>query len=483
MLHSGVSSDQTTYSAPSISSSSDEEPTAPAFTLGFSAAEPGRVGEVAWLEQAQQVLGRSGTLTFCRQRPSGDDPTGLPTDKAISREQLQIRRSAAHRVSVERVGRLGLKVNGLPTDHADLRPGDVLEIGDRLVLYFHMRPRQLPASGSLHAFGQPDQVGLVGESQAAWALRSRVAFVAERVPHALVRGPSGTGKELVARGLHQLSARQDGPWVSRSAATIPESLADAELFGNCRNYPNPGMPDRPGLIGEANGGTLFLDEFGELPIELQARLLRVLDAGEYTRLGEARARKASLRLVAATNRELSALKQDVLARLPLRITTPPLTERREDIGLLVRHLLRGMVRADPNMAYQLFDEGNVDGAPRVTSRLIATLIAHPYQTHIRELNMLLWEAISAADGGPLDLFPGYAELLDAPTEAVVGHVDPSALDPETIQASLDRNAGNQELTRKELGLSSRWVLSRLIRKHNLRVRGRRRGKDEPDAED
>src|SRR6185369_7117992 len=116
---------------------------------------------------------------------------------------------------------------------------------------------------------------------------------------------------------------------------------DAELFGNVKNYPNPGTPEREGLIGEADGSTLFLDEIGELPVHMQAHLLRVLDrGGEYQRLGDSRAQRADLRVVAATNRPLDALKHDFLARLTLRLEIPSLDERRDDIPLLARHLLR-----------------------------------------------------------------------------------------------------------------------------------------------
>src|SRR5262249_46773968 len=145
-----------------------------------------------------------------------------------------------------------------------------------------------------------------------------LGMIAPRSGHVIVFGTSGTGKELVAAALHGLSGRS-GAFVARNSVTLPEALVDAELFGNLKGYPNPGMPDRAGLVGAAHGGSLFLDEFGELPLSAQAHLLRVLDAGEYQRLGETGVRRADFRLLAATNRAESAFRQDVLARFDFRL--------------------------------------------------------------------------------------------------------------------------------------------------------------------
>ncbi len=139
-----------------------------------------------------------------------------------------------------------------------------------------------------------------------WQMRERIAFAANAGKHVLLHGESGTGKELAARALHALSSRAGKPFVSRNAATLPSGLIDAELFGSARNYPNAGMPERAGLVGQADGGTLFLDEIAEIPAEQQAHLLRVLDAdGEYQRLGEATTRRSDLVLVGATNRDVT----------------------------------------------------------------------------------------------------------------------------------------------------------------------------------
>jgi two-component system nitrogen regulation response regulator GlnG/two-component system response regulator HydG len=161
---------------------------------------------------------------------------------------------------------------------------------------------------------------MIGESPAAWDLREQLAAGAVQGAHVLLLGESGAGKELAARALHALSARSAGPFVARNAATIPDSLVDAELFGTAKNYPNSGSPERVGLVGEADGGHLMLDEIGELSDVHQAHLLRLLDrGGEYHRLGESHTRLSDLRLIAATNRYPASLKHDLLARFALHL--------------------------------------------------------------------------------------------------------------------------------------------------------------------
>ncbi|MCB9699842.1 MAG: sigma 54-interacting transcriptional regulator [Alphaproteobacteria bacterium] len=443
-------------------------------------SEPARVGEVALLGDAgDAVLGRHGTLDWVQQRPGATRRRGSLTDPQLSRQQVRLVGDRG-RWTFDNLGKLPLFLNGHPVAKGPLEPGDVLQIADRVLLYVTQRPPELPGEvGARHRFGEADAQGVVGESLAAWSLRERLAFLARRDQHVLVLGESGTGKELVARALHALSGRSGRALVSRNAATIPESLADAELFGNLAGYPNPGMPARPGLVGEADGGVLFLDEFGELPLEQQARLLRVMDAGEYTRLGDARPRTSDLRLVAATNRDPESLKHDVLARFPLRVQVPPLHQRREDIPLIALHTLRAIASDDAEIAQRYFD-GGATGTPRVSMELMRRLVVHPYHTHVRELASMLWQAITSSVGDRLEVPPeGFLVTTPAPDRASQaagtapsGPIDPLSLDPEVVQQALDRHHGRQDPVWRELGLASRHVLARFVKKHGLRVRGR-----------
>jgi two-component system nitrogen regulation response regulator GlnG/two-component system response regulator HydG len=356
--------------------------------------------------------------------------------------------------------------NGVAISQADFHAGDTLQLGKQL-LFIVVRRTAVVRSECPHypdfAFGEADPHGIVGESPAAWRLRGQIAFFAPQEGHLLILGPSGAGKELVAQAVHSLSQRGQRRMVARNAATLPETLIDAELFGNCKNYPNPGMADRPGIIGEASGSSLFLDEIAELSQASQAHLLRVLDRGEYQRLGEPTCRRADLRFIAATNRDSSLLKPDLLARFRLRIVVAGLDMRMEDVPLLVRHLLRS---------------GNKNGRePSLPLPAMCALLERRYQFNVRELESVVRKQIAPPD---LRLneeshFHSREERPDtrriAESDAwhdAEGDVD---LTPAKIQRCLDANNGVLVLTWRALGLSNRFALLRL-KKYQLEVRRR-----------
>jgi len=456
----------------------------PALVIVWSAESARRVGEVAIVRGSEPLLLGRGVdrpddpaprLTWMRQRPGRSIDTEPLADRRLSRRQLQIT-ARGKGVDVELLGRGSLEKNGVEAGNAvSAEPGDVLGVGGVLSLLVTSRPPVLPAARSLtgrpHRFGAADGDGLVGESAAAWAFRDRVAFVAGRQRHVLITGASGTGKELAARAIHRGSPRSSKAFVARNAATVPEGLFDAELFGNARNYPNPGTPARTGLVGEADGGTLFLDEIGELPDALQAHLLRVLDGdGEYQRLGEDRRRSSDLRLVAATNRDPESLKHDFLARLPLRLTTPSLADRPEDVPLLLRSLARALADEDPELAARYLE----DGEPRLDRALVERLVRHPWTTHVRELDTLLWLSIGSSPDDVLELTPDVAAALGAESPDAAS-VDPRALTRDDIVAALERCGGVQERAWRDLGLRSRFALARLVKKHGIDLAATRGG--------
>ncbi len=399
---------------------------AAALVLLWSRDEPARAGELLFVQDGApaSTFGRGSSrgpraLGLVRQRPGGARETGPLTCPRISREQLALAVQPTGAIEVTNLGRCPLVARGREVTRAELLPGDVVELRNELVFLCVRRPLALaPAglTGREHTFGEPDAFGLVGESPALWDLRAAAGALARRPVHVLVLGPSGSGKELVAHAIHAQSPRAGRPFVARNAATIPESLVDAELFGHARGFPNAGTPERPGLVGEADGGTLFLDEVAELPPASQAHLLRVLDGGEYHRLGEPRARRADLRLVAATNRPEEALKHDVLARFKGRLVVPGLDARREDIPLLAVHLLRRQAASDPTLLARFFPGSDPLAAPRISPDLMTALVLHPYRANVRELDTLLLCASIESRGKYLELTPGAVRLL-APAPA------------------------------------------------------------------
>jgi two-component system, NtrC family, response regulator HydG len=438
---------------------------------------PERAGEILRIPAragVRWVLGRGHgseadvtRLLPVRMRPTGTEPARPFEDRSLSREQLVIE-ARDDTLEIENRGRCPLLLRGAEVTRCTVAQGDVLELRGRLVLVCVRRPRELPPlrdypldrAGS---FGAPDADGIVGESPAAWRLRDQVAFVARRSAHVLVSGESGVGKELVARAVTAISSRALRPLVSRNAATVPAGLVDAELFGNTRSYPNPGMAERPGLIGEADGGTLFLDEIGELPPDLQAHLLRVLDEhGEYQRLGEATVRRSDFRLIAATNRPPEQLKLDFLARLVLRIDVPPLRERVEDVPLVAAHLLASMAADDPEVAARFFDPAS--RSARIEPRLVIAIVGHDHRANVRELEAILWRSLTTSPGDALALTAEVQGMLGSTLAPAARTSPPTA---EELREAIRRHGGVKERVWRELGLASRYALRRLLKKHGI----------------
>src|SRR5690606_19698099 len=247
-------------------------------------------------------------LQFFEHRPGGMLAMADITSTRVSRRQLKLTPLEGGQLHVENLGKRSLWVNGSEVREATMSDGATLMLENTALFSVAARPPRLPLpvyyTDESFRFGGVDPQGMVGEHPSIWSLRDRLAAVATMDGHVLLLGETGSGKELAAQALHQLSPRRAGPLVARNAATIPETLLDAELFGNAKHYPHPNAAARAGLIGAAHGGHLLLDEIGELPESHQAHLLRVLDGGGcYQRLGESTERVSDFRLIAATNRD------------------------------------------------------------------------------------------------------------------------------------------------------------------------------------
>jgi len=246
--------------------------------------------------------------------------------------------------------------------------------------------------------GRPrDAHGIVGRSQALLAALREVRLVAATDATVLVTGESGTGKELIARAIHESSGRCERALVKVNCAAMPASLMESELFGHERGAFTGATARREGRFALADGGTIFLDEIGELPLELQAKLLRVLQEGEFEPLGSSRTRKVDVRVVAATNRDLQAevrtgrFREDLYYRLsvfPLRV--PALRERLDDIPLLVEAFLQRLAKR----LGRSFDPPGDES--------LRCLRAHAWPGNVRELQNVVERAAISAGGSRLD---------------------------------------------------------------------------------
>ncbi len=276
--------------------------------------------------------------------------------------------------------------------------------------------------------------------------------VAPRDIAVLVTGESGTGKELVARRLHARSPRSRGPFVAVNAAALPETLAESELFGAEKGAFTGADQARAGRFEEANGGTLFLDEVGELPAALQAKLLRVLEERVVRRLGGAREVPVDVRLVAATNRDLSrdsesgAFRQDLFFRLAVVVVNiPPLRERTVDIPLLATHLA-GRLAARHRVP-----------VPALTDEALSALSAHAWPGNVRELRNVLERAVVVRGGEPIRAI----DLALAGPSSAVSPLDRGHREREALLAALRRTGGRREEAARLLGISVRTLYYRL----------------------
>ncbi len=245
---------------------------------------------------------------------------------------------------------------------------------------------------AVRAFGE-----IIGQSRAWRQVTKQIEMVAPTDVTVLVLGETGTGKELIARELHRRSRRKDKPLVRVNCASIPKELYESEFFGHARGAFTGAVKDRVGRFEAAAGGTLFLDEIGEIPLELQSKLLRVLQEKCYERVGEERTRRADVRIVAATNRDVKKevaagrFREDLYYRLnvfPLKVAA--LRERKEDIPPLATHFVEISVKelGCPR--------------PRLTPAGIETLQAYDWPGNIRELRNVIERAAIFAQGGALD---------------------------------------------------------------------------------
>jgi two-component system response regulator PilR (NtrC family) len=318
---------------------------------------------------------------------------------------------------------------------------------------------------------------LVGDSPGMRTVRDRVQRVARSMAPVLVLGESGTGKELAAKALHACSHRADGPFVAVNCGAIPESLIEAEFFGVRKGAYTGATHDRPGYFQAASGGTLFLDEIGDLPLPMQAKLLRAIQERQVRALGSTQEETTDVRIVSATHHDLAKavregrFRQDLFYRLNvIELRLPPLRERREDLRALAQGLLE-----------RLAQRNGEPQAPSLAADALQCLHRYAFPGNVRELENILERAMALYPGDVLSaeaiLLPQDQPDSAAETGSDFAHTRPSELagtdafvregpSRQQLEEWLHRNRWNQSRTARQLG----WTLAKLrywMQRHGL----------------
>jgi two-component system response regulator AtoC len=311
---------------------------------------------------------------------------------------------------------------------------------------------------------------ILGSAPGIQRVMETIASVADTDANVLIIGESGTGKELIANALHERSARRDGPWIKINCAALPKDLIESELFGHTRGSFTGATTEKVGLLEEAHKGSLLLDEITEMPVDLQAKLLRVLEDRVVRRLGGAKSIPVDFRLVSSTNRspeqavKEGQLRQDLYFRInTVTIAVPPLRERREDLPMLVRAFLE---------RYRAKHQRAIDG---IEPEAYRRLLSYPWPGNVRELQHALERAVLVARGRevtlgdlPESLQHGGSEGglggAIAPSEVPAGSLE--EIERASILKALDATRWNKQAAAALLGLRRPTLYSKM-RKHNI----------------
>ncbi|MFO0756841.1 MAG: sigma 54-interacting transcriptional regulator [Byssovorax sp.] len=417
-------------------------------TLRFQVVSGPDQGKVADLPGVQSTIG------------TGKECDLVLTDPTVSRVHLTARIEGESIRIIDAGSRNGTRIDDLSIRDAYARPDSTVRIGDTsLRLQMTGDVIELPLS-TRDRFG-----ALIGKSDAIRRVFALLERIAPGEATVLIEGETGTGKELVAEAIHDESARGAGPFIVFDCSAVSATLIESELFGHLRGAFTGAISDRAGAFEAAHGGTLFLDEVGELPLDLQPKLLRVLERREVRRLGANVARKVDVRVVAATNRSLAReveggrFREDLYYRLAvIPVSLPPLRERQGDIPLLVRHFEAEL--------------GGARGA-RLGDEQVSALAARTWPGNVRELRNAVARAVSlgsvGAAGGPAapPSSPAAPAIdLDEPLLSGRERVA-EAYEKAYVELALQRTGGNVSRA-AELCKVNRKHIQRAIRRFGLR---------------
>ncbi len=368
------------------------------------------------------------------------------SDRTISRLHCELARDG-QQVRVRDLGsKNGVWLAGCRIEAAILAPGAHVHVGGtELEVGLDRRRTQQPR------WTGPDEFGaLIGASRAMHGLFATLERIAPASLHVLVHGESGTGKELVARALHAASPRCEGPFVVVDGAAMSRSLSDSELFGHVRGAFTDARQDHVGAFERAHAGMVFLDEIGELPLEVQAKLLRVVQEGQVRRLGDGVDRRVDVRVVAATHRDLrravneGTFREDLYYRLAgVIVEVPPLRMRSGDVELLGKAFARRIAPEDPR-------------AEAMAQAALASVSGYRWPGNVRELRSFVQRALLLGDarvGSPATMIEGPARIrTDLPfTQARREWAE--AFERQYLSFILDQSGGNVSEAARRAGLA------------------------------
>ncbi len=444
----------------------------PALTILYH-PDARRVGD--WAPLHEVPLGREALVgRYTPDFSAPDHAAGEPlADRYISRQPVKFAPApgggillslAGSRTRVEEDGVTVADSREIST--AEIERGVVLELAGRIVLLLHRR-RSLPAEPA-------GRFGLVGESEGLARVRAEIRRVADLNMPVLLRGETGTGKELVARAVHDAGPRRSGPFVAVNLAAIPSTLVASELFGSVKGAFTGSVQSQEGHFRKAHGGTLFLDEVGEAPAEVQVMLLRVLETGELFPVGSQTPIRVDVRVLGATDADLEAKVKSGEFRAPLlhrlsgyEVWLPPLRDRREDVGRLFFHFLRQELQAIGEASRLLTDLWVPPG-------LLARLARYEWPGNVRQLRNVVRQLVigsrglprmevgaaverllsgAEAERGGSDSNPQIPPLQPPPAPPAAGRRKPSEVSEDELLAALRANRWDLQATAEQLRIS------------------------------
>jgi len=396
--------------------------------------------------------GKSVEITSSLTIGSRPDSDLRLEDPTVSRKHAEISRTAEGFLLQDTGSTNGTFLNGVRVDRAYLRDGAVVTVGETSMVYSTgadgaLRGEQVPS-----IFGQ--MVAVSEPMLKAFALLEGLAASDITV---LIEGETGTGKELAARAVHDRSPRAGRPFVIFDCSTVPGQLMESELFGHTKGAFTGASEARPGAVEEAEGGTLFLDEVGDLPLDLQPKLLRLLDLKEFKRVGTSDRKIADVRFVAATNVDLEdqvrrdLFRRDLYFRISAaKVTLLPLRERPRDIPALARHFL-GTLSREQGRSLTLKKDA------------LGALSKHPWPGNVREVKNLLETAVALCRSDTISAKDLPFQVADSQS-SVGGSL--AGAEEQAIKEALEKAAGNRRKAARLLGIAPSTLYAKM-KKFNL----------------